>query len=64
MLEIQKAMKKEMQEKYFTPNGLFEVSEKIPFVPVGYKRKKTNKSRLPCSEDSIKDLAKKMPSPM
>ena len=47
MKAIQEAMKKEMQEKYFEPNGLLKESEKIPFVPVGYKTEKTNKSKLP-----------------
>ena len=57
MIAIQKAMKKEMQEKYFKPKGLLKASEEISFVPVGCKTEKTNKSKIPCCEDSIENLA-------
>ena len=59
MIAIQEAMKKEMQEKYFEPNGLLKESKEIPFVPVGYKTDMKNKSKLPCCEDSIKNFQEK-----
>ena len=58
MIAIQQAMKREMRDKYFKPKGLFKEFEQIPFIPVGYRTTKTNRSKLPCSEDSIEDLAK------
>ena len=49
-------IKEEMQKQYFSRRELLEISNKIPFVPVGCVTEDADERAMPGSSDSIRDL--------
>ena len=56
MTELTEDIKKQMQNHYFSQRGLLEISQKIPFVPVGCVTEDADERAILGSSDSIQDL--------
>ena len=56
LIMLPSEIKEEMQKRYFSQRGLLEISNKIPFVPVGRVTEDVDERATPGSSDSIQDL--------